>query len=543
MTGTARSERGFSMFIAIMALFMTSMFVAAAFAAANGDLPLSGMSKDRKAAYAAAEAGLNFYETHLNADPDYWTHCDNVQAPNGTEQNPVNLAGAKPLRWRNVTPAAKPQYTIEILPTPGNAKCIEGNQATVLDQSTGTFRIRVTGRARSNSTLHRSIIATFKRKGFLDFLWFTDVEDKDPQAMATQNERDNATNYCESLTSSPPRPLYRWERPLAHAPNGSCQEIQWITGDVIDGPLHSNDSLYICGSPQFGGSKADDVEVVPVTNPRVAAAGCSDTTNVQGKWKTGVDKMIPPTDDQPLKAIAQNGGSYYAGETIIRLNTDNTMTVANNGVTQPHIALPGNGVIFVDTSTKTGTQCDTIYPSSVTYLENDSGCGNVYVSGTYQSSLTIASANDVILAPTNNGTIDWSSTDEGLTKATGSDAVLGLIAQRFVRVGHSVNRSNGCTNVASGFKTLNLNVAAAVLALQHSWMVDNYDCGLAGKLTVNGAIAQEWRGAVGTGGHATGFLKDYHYDPRLRYRSPPYFLSPVAAQWFAVRINEQVPAA
>ena len=43
----ARAERGFSMFIVIMAMFVTSMFVAAAFAAANGDLPVSGVaSKD-----------------------------------------------------------------------------------------------------------------------------------------------------------------------------------------------------------------------------------------------------------------------------------------------------------------------------------------------------------------------------------------------------------------------------------------------------------------------------------------------------------------
>jgi hypothetical protein len=106
-----------------------------------------------------------------------------------------------------------------------------------------------------------------------------------------------------------------------------------------------------------------------------------------------------------------------------------------------------------------------------------------------------------------------------------------------------VNRgsSTDC-NYASGFKTLNLEVDAAILALQHSWIVDNYDCGLAGKLTVKGAIAQEYRGPVGTGGHATGFLKDYHYDKRLRYRSPPYFLSPVDASWTAVRLNEQVPA-
>ena len=44
----ARDERGFSMFIVIVVMLVTSMSVAAAYAAARGDLPVSGDSKDRK---------------------------------------------------------------------------------------------------------------------------------------------------------------------------------------------------------------------------------------------------------------------------------------------------------------------------------------------------------------------------------------------------------------------------------------------------------------------------------------------------------------
>ena len=42
-------------------------------------------------------------------------------------------------------------------------------------------------------------------------------------------------------------------------------------------------------------------------------------------------------------------------------------------------------------------------------------------------------------------------------------------------------------------------IDAAILAINHSFIVDNYDCGSPlGTLTVNGAIAQKYRGAVGT---------------------------------------------
>jgi hypothetical protein len=74
--------------------------------------------------------------------------------------------------------------------------------------------------------------------------------------------------------------------------------------------------------------------------------------------------------------------------------------------------------------------------------------------------------------------------------------------------------------------------------------VDNWNCGAhLGTLTVNGAIAQKFRGPVGiVGSTSPGYLKNYQYDDRFRYRSPPYFVEPVAAAWRVLRTNEQVPA-
>ena len=72
------AEHGFSMIVVMGVMAASSLFVAAAFAAANGDLPLTRDSQDRKQAYSAAEAGINYYQYHLNQDPDYWTKCTNV---------------------------------------------------------------------------------------------------------------------------------------------------------------------------------------------------------------------------------------------------------------------------------------------------------------------------------------------------------------------------------------------------------------------------------------------------------------------------------
>ena len=59
-----------------------------------------------------------------------------------------------------------------------------------------------------------------------------------------------------------------------------------------------------------------------------------------------------------------------------------------------------------------------------------------------------------------------------------------------------------------------------MLALGHSFIVQNYDEGAQlVTITINGVIAQKWRGPVGTSG-GTGYLKNY--DSRLQYASPPY---------------------
>jgi hypothetical protein len=75
--------------------------------------------------------------------------------------------------------------------------------------------------------------------------------------------------------------------------------------------------------------------------------------------------------------------------------------------------------------------------------------------------------------------------------------------------------------------------------------VDNFYCGATlGTLTVRGAIAQRFRGPVGTGGSSvsTGYAKDYEYDDRLEYLSPPHFLSPIEAAWQVARQTEARPA-
>jgi hypothetical protein len=506
--------------IAVMGVMAaSSLFVAAAFAAVNGDLPLTRDSQDRKQSYAAAEAGINLYQYHLNQDPDYWTKCTTVPAPNGTELQPVNLAwdgvtpSADPRRWRNV--AGRPtQYTIELLPAPGKAKCVVGDIASMLNPATGTFRIRSTGRPRANSDLKRSVIASFRRKSFLDFLYFTDFETTDPVNYSATNQSWAETN-CGSGKYRPQR-------------STSCTEIQFADADAIAGPFHSNDSILSCGTPEFGRTTtADKIEFTQPT-PAWKELGypCpAGPPKFNTPPRTGAAKLTMPTTNLSLETLgAAPEGKLYTGKTTIRFNTSN-MLVTNAAGTTTTENFPANGVIYV----KSGTGgCGTLRPpSDADYLEPPS-CGNVYLSGTYGKSLTVAAANDIIVRPTGTSTTNGDVIGSG-------DSVLGLIATNFVRVYHP----------CSGTVMPTVQIDAAILSLLHSFTVDNYDCGSKlGLLTVKGAIAQKYRGAVGTGGSSsggTGYIKDYRYDDRLQYRSPPFFLDPIAASWHVIRSNEQVP--
>ena len=72
--------------------------------------------------------------------------------------------------------------------------------------------------------------------------------------------------------------------------------------------------------------------------------------------------------------------------------------------------------------------------------------------------------------------------------------------------------------------------------------MDNYKCGAElGELNVYGAIAQNFRGIVGTGSGPgmTGYIKNYNYDQRLAADEPPYFLQPLNTGW---EVNRETAA-
>ncbi|MET0305150.1 MAG: hypothetical protein ABW196_02850 [Solirubrobacterales bacterium] len=521
----ARAEDGYVMVAAVGAVTVLVTLSAVTLAASTGDLNLTRNDLDRKRAFAAAQAGVAEYSFHLNHDNSYWANCTEVPEPSA-----VNQVGSTEKR-RKLSGGAGGEYAIEVLPATGYEECDPDDPVdTMLEQSgaaSGTFRIRATGFAGKAKV---SLVAAYKRSSLLDYIYFTQFETLDPVTYGDKDTIAHANTQCAKFRREGRESvnLTDYGKP--------CVRIVFVSGDKINGPLHTNDDLAICGTPQFGRSSND---VIEVSAPPVGwfDAKCSGygtgAPKFLGPFVTTAPVLTPPATNGKLKTIA--GASYtFSCQTTIKL-AGSWMYVTTRTLSNQKMAYPPSGVLYVangscpDNGSQKWSSCSSAYsPFTATY-PSGSDCGTVRVYGNYSSSLTIAADNDIIVM----NDIER----EG-------EAMLGLIANNFVRVWRpypNQEEAGDCGSSSGSEANQNLQIDAAILALQHSFIVDHYDCGSSlGDLEVNGAISQKFRGTVGTTG-GTGYIKDYNYDDRLRYMEPPNFLDPVQPSWHIQRETLDFP--
>jgi hypothetical protein len=519
------AEDGYTMIAAIGAVTLISVLAGAALAASNGDLHLVRYDLDRKRAHSAAQAGVADYSFHLNNDNSYWARCTEVPEPNA-----VNQAGSTANR-RLVPEPGGAEYAIELLPAstgPGEECDPEDPVETMLEQGgtdTGSFRIRSTGYSGDAKV---SIVATYKRASLLDYIYFTQLETFDPVTYWTQTLINGAYQQCTKFR--------REGRESQYIPGTTqkCLEINFAGGDAINGPLHTNDNLLICGSPTFGRSAADVIEVSDSAPGWQGNPGCSgNNPNFVGPFVTTAPVLTPPPTNGKLKEVA--GDEYtFTGQTKITLDGENIKVKVGEGSTVEK-PIPEGGVVYVENSSCTSSYSP--YTATYQMYPSSSGCGNAIVEGDYSGELTIAAENDIIVE------------DDVVGSGTG---LLGLVANNFVRVYHPLypwwrstnwGNCNGTDNGSWNGESYNYNlrIDAAILAINHSFVVDHFNCGHElGELEVNGAISQKFRGAVGTIGNS-GYHKNYNYDDRLRFQEPPKFLDPVESAWHIQRETLDFP--
>jgi hypothetical protein len=395
---SAAREDGITMIFALIALFVSGLLVAAAFSAASGDIALSSRSTIAAKAYYAAQAGVQRYQYQLSAEPNYWTKC--------------------PAIAKTKVPLTEDEsYTTKTLGSSNaSSGCTAGNQTTILEttgRAKGTFRILSTGTAGTGKeAVTRKIVATFSHPGFTKYVYESNFEVEDPTNF------NPIPKECEH---------YYAER-VTLGVTGSCPPIEWAPEDKVNGPMHTNDAAAICAegslAPTFGRTSADKIEMNG-GHYKYPNNNCKDAPNIVGEYSEEAGTLYPPETDGEL---LEGAGYQFTGRTVLKLTAGNpnTITVTTSKGTET-MNFPANGVIYVKNATGSCPKY-TPFGSDTT---GDTNCGNVYVSGSYTESLTIAAEDDVIV----NGSLTTTTKSGG--EPTGG-ATLGLIAENFVRVYHPV---------------------------------------------------------------------------------------------------------
>jgi Tfp pilus assembly protein PilX len=493
------------MILALGVLMVTALLSAALFAAVQGDASLTRADLDGKRASAAAQAGLQAYLYALNsnaASSQWWETCSNDTVA------PTAVPGTSTGAIYSYTPVTT---------------CLTSDPVgSLIDTATGTLRMEFTGYAGTGcpsaaACQTRTIVASLKTLSPLSFLWYTVYETEDTSINSSGCER------------------FYYDSP---GPDPSCI-INWVTGDVMNGPMYTQDQFYVPSgnSPQFGRLNSLDAIASEVQSQVNKSEICA-SDNCYGATVSNAEpdasQVLLPSDNSNLLADANKHGLVVTGTTTLTVN-GNTATGARCTTSSASSCTPVNIASLSTTPivyANNGSGCNPggYDPTNVSYSNTIGGsgpykndyygaCGDVYISGSYSSPLTISAGNDVVLT----GSLTNSTDPTGNTSPTGS-ATLGLVADQYVRVMHT---SSGNPNVT---------IDAAILTLAHSFFVDNYNKGGTplGTLTVHGAIAQFYRGIVGTVG-ASGYLKNYNYDDRLALILPPYLFDLQNTQWSVFR--------
>ena len=390
------AEGGFTMIIALGVLAVTTLLLGALFIAIGGDVHTSQHDLDSKRAYSAAEAGVNAFLYQLNQNPNYWTSCSNDTLAQ------TQVPGTSPAEY----------YSYVAIPANGFTACSSNAIASLIDNSTGSLRMEFTGYS-GNPQVQRTVVASFRKLTPLDFLWYTVYEALD----SSINGFTNCGVFYRSGRSS------------------NCN-INWVSGDTMNGPMYTQDQYLILGSPTFGRGPDDKIEsLAPGTNANAVCSGNNCGSAVFKGTRVWSARLVPlPSDNSQLLTDATNYGQVFTGTTTVVLNgTSATVTVCPTTCGSPKtVDLTQNPIIYI--ANASGCSPGAYDPSTASYPTT--GCaGDVYVSGNYTTPLTIASANNIIV----NGNI---TTTESSGIPTGA-AVLGLVANQDVRVMHALGASDG----------------------------------------------------------------------------------------------------
>jgi hypothetical protein len=565
----ARAEAGQALVIVLGLIGMVTVGAVALAQNATEHQSMVSLATLQHESYQALQAGIDEYLAAANTNPDF------VICTSANESSGFCAAALSFDAWTKVP---------GVSPTDGPPAWYYVGDPTI-DTTTATVDVTIVGAAgyRGDIAYEEGELTLSARNDFLLNVLYIDYDQIDPLVLDPTATSSNPGPTCGLYGAS--TAVNEWtgqtvsKNPNSLGPSSQCTPVSFITGDTFTGSVWVEDAVFVCGSPSFQALHTEYQQLTIAAPP--PGSGCPDgATTGQGSTAgaaTAAETL--PSTDSSLASLAASGGCLFQGPTDIVLDgnemsvyspdTPLTSSGANAddrsgdpstcipdepGEDQP---LPSNGVLYVENCRAGNGACSgsgAYDPMAGLGETGSSGpsVGDALVQGTLSAPLTIATDNNVIV----DGNICYQGAS-GCDSPPSSDAMLGLIAQNFVEVNHPVTTCpwwqycggseqnvSTCsttsptvvgTSTVPDCDLVNPVIDAVSLSLTHSFIVNNYQYGSPlGTLTTFGTIDENWRGPVGTdsyGSIVSGYTKDYIYDSRLQYLSPPYYLNPGTASW------------
>jgi hypothetical protein len=217
----SEDEGGFALVVVMTMAMVVLLAATVASATAINGADQAKTDSDWNGALAAASAGLQEYIFQVDQGTNYFQY--NASNPDPTM---TNSAGDNPFK--------SPTSATGWEPLPGAGAIGAYHWDVVNNTATnGTITLISTGWVGKST---RTVSAVLKQHGYLDYLYLTDEEIIDP-ILVNQSYQDCGGGSHGSL--------YHW----SGRNDVNCLPVSFKTGDVLQGPVHSNDDLYFNGCP------------------------------------------------------------------------------------------------------------------------------------------------------------------------------------------------------------------------------------------------------------------------------------------------------
>lgn len=365
-----RDDEGMALVFVVGTMMVLAMLALTALAYVGQSTKFARYDQDDSSAMSAAQAGVDDFISHLNRDDTYWKTVD---CTNTALKGPSQLDGNTDCGWNASTPVG--WQPVQPGVTGAKAAYFHYSYDDSATVSGGPVVLTVTGRINGE---YRTVEATVGKGSSTDYVYYTDFESADPSNKQAYPSTPNAS--CGGNGYANAQYFYNGR--------SGCQEITFVSGDTLNGPVFSNDSVLSDGATFSSAFES--------ANP-----GCDTVTASTSTWKNCLRSGTANFGKQPSyqhtqylddnsAQFASDPGCHYYGSTRIVFNGDGTMTVwnntANGGGTKPTLTrgpgdtadptcglfpalgsaagatvpVPNNEVIYVsqDTTGLARSQCD-----------------------------------------------------------------------------------------------------------------------------------------------------------------------------------------